>query len=87
MNYKNYMEDVVTEVFRDFINRNPKFCSCKQCQMDTIILALTHLRGKYAASLEGEVLVKVSRDDRQVKADALIAIIQAAEMVSKNPKH
>ena len=81
------MEDVVVEVYRDFIIRNPRFCSCDRCRIDTITLALTKLHGKYAASKEGEVLAKVSRDDRQVRTDALVVVMEAAETVANNPKH
>jgi competence protein ComFB len=81
------MEDVVVEGYEDFAKRNPKYCNCERCKTDMIALALTHLRGKYAVSLEGEVLAKVARDDCQVRTDALVALMDAAEIVAKNPKH
>ncbi len=87
MKFKNYMEDVVVEVYQEFTKRYPKYCSCNRCKTDTIALALTNLRGKYASSLEGEVLAKVARDDPQVRTDALVALMIAAEIVASNPKH
>lgn len=87
MKFKNFMEDVVVEVYQEFIARNPKFCNCERCKIDTMTLALTRLHGKYAASNEGEVLAKVARDDRQVRTDVLVVLIEAAEIVAKNPKH
>ena len=87
MRFKNFMEDVVVEVYQDFIARNPKFCSCDRCRLDTMTLALTRLHGKYASTKEGEVLAKVSRDDRQVRTDVLVALMEAAEIVLNNPKH
>ncbi len=87
MNFKNYMEDVVVDVYQDFISHNPKFCGCERCKIDTMTLALTRLRGKYAASKEGEVLANISRDDRQVRTDVLVVLMEAANIVSKNPKH
>ncbi len=87
MRFKNYMEDVVMEVYEEFEKYYPKFCNCERCKTDIIVLALTHLRGKYAASLEGEVLAKVARDDRQVRTDALVALMDAATVVTLHPKH
>jgi competence protein ComFB len=87
MQFKNFMEDVVVEVYQDFIARNSRFCNCDRCKLDTMTLALTRLQGKYAATKEGEVLARVSRDDRQVRTNVLVALMEAAEIVSKNPKH
>ena len=54
---------------------------------DTIAIALTKLKGKYAVSPEGEIFAKISRDDRQVRADALIVIIEAIQQVGRQPNH
>ncbi|MGE5551945.1 MAG: late competence development ComFB family protein [Bacteroidota bacterium] len=87
MRLKNYMEDVVVTVYEEFIRQHPEFCHCKQCRLDTIALALTHLRGLYAATEEGDVLTRVAREDRQIRADALVAIIEASRIVASRPQH
>ena len=87
MNFKNYMEDVVLDVYQDFKKRYPQFCTCERCQADIIAIALTKLKGRYAVSPQGEILAKISREDRQVLADALIVIMEAADLVSKQPNH
>ncbi|HYH02777.1 MAG TPA: late competence development ComFB family protein [Bacillota bacterium] len=87
MNFRNYMEDVVREVYQEIIRKNPQFCTCDRCRVDTMLIALRHLKGMYAVSMEGEIFTKLSRDDRQIRADALIILLQAAEQVSKNPNH
>ncbi|HHZ20885.1 MAG TPA: late competence development ComFB family protein [Firmicutes bacterium] len=84
---KNYMEDVVNSVYEDYLKSNPEFCKCERCRQDMLALALSHLRGKYAVGLEGEIFAKMSREDRQVRADALLAINEAAKTVSNYPKH
>ncbi len=84
---KNYMEDVVREVFVEFQRQYPEFCMCDRCQSDTIAIALSNLKGRYAVSPEGEVFAKLSREDRQVRADALLIIIEAAKQVAANPHH
>jgi competence protein ComFB len=87
LNFRNYMEDVVREVYAEMIRLNPQYCSCERCKLDTMLIALKHLKGMYAASLEGEIFTKLSRDDRQIRTDALIVLMEAAEQVAKNPNH
>jgi competence protein ComFB len=87
LNFRNYMEDVVREVYNDMIAKNDRFCKCERCRIDTMLIALKRLKGMYAGSLEGEIFTKLSRDDRQVRADALIVLMEAAEQVAKHPNH
>ena len=87
MNFRNYMEDVVREVYQEMIRKNPKLCTCDRCRIDTMLIALRHLKGMYAVSMEGEIFTKLSRDDRQIRADALIVLLKAAEQVTNNPNH
>ncbi|HEX7714356.1 MAG TPA: late competence development ComFB family protein [Bacillota bacterium] len=84
---KNYMEDVVLAVYNEFKVKYPKFCSCERCKADTVAIALTKLKGRYAVSPEGEIFARLSRDDRQVRADALMVLMEAAEIVAKQPNH
>ncbi len=87
MNFKNYMEDVVVDVYKEFQKNYPQYCSCPRCSADTLVLALSKLKGRYAVSPEGEIFARLSREDRQVRADALVMIIEAAELVTKQPNH
>lgn len=84
---KNYMEDVVAAVYNDYIKGNPEICACEQCRRDVMALALTRLRGMYAGSHEGEVLTMISREDRQVRADAMIVVLEAVNTVAARPYH
>lgn len=86
-NFKNYMEDVVVDVYKEFQNNYPQYCNCPRCSADILVLALSKLKGRYAVSPEGEIFAKLSREDRQVRADALVMIIEAAEIVAKQPNH
>lgn len=87
MNFKNYMEDVVVSVYQEFLNSNPDYCRCDLCRADVIALALRQLRGLYAVTDEGEIFVKVSCEDRQIRADVLVVIIDSARKVAQNPRH
>lgn len=86
---KNYMEDVVLDVLRDITikSRHPECCFCEKCTQDIIALSLSRLKGKYAASLEGEIFARVEQSTRQVRADALLAVMEAINIVAKNPRH
>lgn len=81
------MEDVVVDVYKEFKKSYHQYCSCPRCSADTLVLALSKLKGRYAVSPEGEIFAKLSREDRQVRADALVMIIEAAELVAKQPNH
>ncbi len=87
MNFKNYMEDVVFEVYEEFIAKHPEYCNCERCRSDVIAIALRKLHGMYAVSREGEIFTKISREDRQIRADALIVIIEAVNRVAQSPNH
>lgn len=84
---KNFAEDVIIEVFEEIKNVNPDFCKCEKCRRDVIALALTKIRGRYACSPEGEIFARVEQSDRQVRADALFAVMEALEIVTKYPHH
>ena len=60
MNFKNYMEDVIIEVYNDYKKRHLTYCTCDRCMADTIAIALTKLRGKYAVSPEGGARLQIS---------------------------
>ena len=87
MELKNYMEDVVVSVYDDYASHHDDFCHCSQCRLDAIALALTRLRGMYAATPEGEIFIRILRDDRQVRADALVAVMEAVRTVAERPNH
>jgi competence protein ComFB len=87
VNFKNYMEDVVSDVYQELLNRTPELCKCDRCRQDVIALALTRLHGKYAVSAEGEIFAKLSREDRQVRATALVEILEAVKTVKEHPNH
>ncbi|MDI6870006.1 MAG: late competence development ComFB family protein [Bacillota bacterium] len=87
MQFRNYMEDVVKQVFEEYLQRDPSFCRCERCRRDTIVMTLNQLRGKYVGSPEGEIRAAVSTADRQAKADAMLALLSAVEKVKAHPHH
>ncbi|HHU81646.1 MAG TPA: late competence development ComFB family protein [Firmicutes bacterium] len=87
MTMKNYMEDVVKEILQDLVKVQPIHCQCERCRNDIIALALSSLRGKYATTPQGEILARVEQSDRQVRTDALLAVMQAIDIVREKPRH
>lgn len=84
---KNYMEDVVLEVLDVALRLNPDFCRCEKCRKDVVLIALSNIKGSYASSPVGEIFARVGQSDRQVRTDALLAVMQALEKVAANPRH
>lgn len=84
---KNYMEDVIREVFTDLLKTNPDFCRCEKCKRDVMAIALSKIKGSYAVSPEGEIFARVEQTDRQVRTDALLAVMEAMRQVTARPRH
>ena len=81
------MEDIVIDVFHEYKKKHPDFCPCKQCEMDVIALSLNKVKAKYVVSPMGQVFSNIMRNDRQLRADALIAVLDAVKIVSQKPNH
>ena len=84
---KNYMEDVIIEVLDEALQTNPDFCQCQKCKQDVVLIALSKIKGRYASSPVGEIFARVEQSDRQVRTDALLAVMQALQQVAANPRH
>jgi competence protein ComFB len=87
MELRNYMEDVVKQVFEEYLQRDPSFCRCDRCRRDTVVMTLNQLRGKYVGSSEGEIRAAVNTADRQARTDAMLALIASVERVKAHPHH
>lgn len=87
MELKNYTEDVVLELYDQVIRKKENVCTCEKCRVDIVALALSRLKARYAGSAPGEVLTRVDIAGRQVRADALVALLEATEQVRQNPHH
>ncbi|MGB9814089.1 MAG: late competence development ComFB family protein [Thermovenabulum sp.] len=84
---KNFMEDVVFQILDEILMEKKDFCSCERCKMDIAAIALNHLPPKYTVTESGEVFTKVELLSQQFRADALVEILKAIEIVSRKPHH
>lgn len=83
---KNYMEELVMNK-TDELLKLMNMCSCEKCRLDIVAIALNELPTKYVVSDMGELYTKLNELEQQFEIDVETAIVKAAVLVSKNPKH
>ncbi len=87
MQLKNCMESAVANLLDDAI-KDMDICKCERCRYDIQAIALNHLPPRYAVTEEGEVYARIDEFFiSQYRADIILEIIKAAEIVSRNPNH
>ncbi len=82
---KNYMEEIVEEKLQDILSKYKDVCKCEKCVLDVKALALNHLPTRYGVTEKGKVFAKLDAMDNQLKIDVTNQLIQAIEIVCKNP--
>lgn len=83
----NIMEMVVDEQFPIVMQKFPGACCCKQCLSDIKAMALNGLKPHYVSSERGNLFERINTSDMIVKVDVLRAMTEAAEKVTRNPRH
>ncbi|NLY43483.1 MAG: late competence development ComFB family protein [Clostridiaceae bacterium] len=86
MQLKNYMEEVVASVIKRVL-KDANCCTCEKCINDVTAIALNNLPPRYIVTEEGELYLKFREIQQQYEVDAIAAILRAAEIVKKNPRH
>jgi competence protein ComFB len=84
---KNYMEDIVDNIFPDVLVGYKNICKCKKCCDDIVAISLNNLKPLYAASDIGMVYLKMKESDLQFTANVINEIVKAVDIVTKNPNH
>lgn len=84
---RNLMEELVTKAYQEIITEYPEVCSCPQCRVDAIALALNKLSAKYVSTSLGEMHAKVELGARQNQIDVWMTVRQAIQQVSGRPHH
>ncbi|MDD2574330.1 MAG: late competence development ComFB family protein [Bacillota bacterium] len=87
MKIKNYMEDVVIHLLFNIVKDMEDICKCEKCLSDIAAIALNRLTPHYVVSEKGEVYSKVLNMSIQFEADVTTTIMEAIDIVSKNPRH
>jgi competence protein ComFB len=84
---KNCMEDIVNNVITTVLDDYKDICKCEKCVDDIKAIALNNLKPLYAVTSEGMVYSKMKELENQFRIDVINQLINATEMVLKNPKH
>lgn len=83
---KNYMEELIFKKTDDLL-KLMSICKCEKCKLDIMALALNDLPARYIVTDKGELFTKVLELEQQFEVDVETAIIKAALLVGKNPRH
>lgn len=83
---KNYMEEIVFNEMRDVL-KEINMCTCEKCLLDIAAIALNELPCKYVVTEKGELYSKINSLSQQFEVDVMSAIIKAAVLVKRNPRH
>ena len=83
---KNMMETIVEQRMDELLPQL-NCCQCEICRMDIKAIVLNKLPSKYVVTTTGEIMSRLDSYARQNTADLTAAIMQAAEIVTENPRH
>jgi competence protein ComFB len=84
---KNYMEVAVNHLLPKALEDYTNVCTCEKCLDDIKAIALNHLKPLYVVTEKGSIYAKVNEMEIQFSADVVKELVNAIEIVSKNPKH
>ena len=83
----NRMEHFVELSLDEILKQKRELCGCERCRLDVTALALNALPPGYVVSDFGEVVTNIDLDSSQWKADVMMAILRAFDIVRKKPRH
>ncbi|MGM0599234.1 MAG: late competence development ComFB family protein [Candidatus Rifleibacteriota bacterium] len=84
----NKMEGVVEQAVETVVSeKNKEFCTCDRCRKDVIALALNSLPPRYVVTEIGDAVTNVDLDSFQGKANIIMAVYKAIDVVNSHPRH
>ncbi|MEN6350766.1 MAG: late competence development ComFB family protein [Syntrophomonas sp.] len=83
----NIVEKLVRDCLDEVLEIRPGMCRCDKCLADITAVALNKLNPRYVVSDKGGMLAKAAFLDKDMKITLLIAVAEAAEKISSNPRH
>jgi|LGOV01.1.fsa_nt_gb competence protein ComFB len=87
MKVHNYMENAVDLLLKDLLNKYEDVCKCDMCINDIKAITLNKLKPHYVSTKKGDLYTKVDEMNLQFDIDIYKALIEAIEIVRKNPRH
>ena len=86
LSLKNHMEEVVFNRL-DGLLGDMGVCKCEKCKLDVSAIALNELPPKYVVTEKGVLFSKIAELEQQFDVGVTAAIIKAAQLVAKFPRH
>jgi competence protein ComFB len=86
MKLRNLMEDAVAYAIVD-LHKSCDFCSCEQCRLDILALALNQLPPRYVVTDLGDTYSRADMLETQKEVDILGAVLNAVNVVRQHPRH
>lgn len=84
----NVMEMLVYEITEEVLKMpNINICKCKDCKTDIMLYVLNKLPSKYVRTAKGRIYSELETLKRQYKVDVLRYVMEAVEVISRNPSH
>lgn len=83
----NILEKEVWEALDEVLNHKPGACKCDKCRADIAAYALNKLQPRYVVSSKGETLARAESLTNNFRVTLTIALAEAVEIVSSNPRH
>jgi len=87
MKVHNYMENAVDMLIDKVLNKYDDMCKCEICVNDIKAIALNKLKPHYVSTKKGDLYTKVDEMYVQFDVDIYKALVEAVEIVKKNPRH
>ncbi|MCL5935462.1 MAG: late competence development ComFB family protein [Bacillota bacterium] len=81
------VEEMLNDVLSKYAQRNPGTCTCQRCRLDIMAIALNNLPTRYVVTDEGGIYTKVAMEQVGGRAQVAAAILNAIQIVNKNPRH
>ena len=85
---KNETEEIVlNELERQLKSFPENMCTCKECLLDMLALALNSIKPLYRVSLMGKIYTRTAMNERAYATSIREGVFKAIEKVYKNPSH
>ena len=83
----NRMEPVTKTMVDELMQSQKGVCNCTRCRFDIMALALNALPPQYVVTEVGEVFTNIALASTQWRADVMMAVMKAIDIVRKKPRH
>lgn len=81
------MEIAVDRALPNLLRAFDNACTCDKCILDIKAISLNKLKPHYVVTDKGELYSKVNEMSSQFETDVMKALIDAIDIVTKNPRH